>query len=100
MIVLYIYIVGFIFTGLCIRWFPSLNQAIHDNVDLENPAVGAIIAWPITLLWVSIYHGIMCMTASVNWFIGNGFVIKTQELERNKPNPIPFNPEKKIRSAQ
>ncbi len=73
-----IYIVGFIFTSLCIRLFPSLNKAIHKNAAMKNPAVAAVIAWPITLLWALIYHTNMCGIASINWITGNGFVIRTQ----------------------
>ncbi len=78
--ILIAYIVGFIGTALCIRIFPSLNESIHKRVNVENPAVAAVMAWPITLLWVLIYHTNMCRIASINWISGNGFVIKTKDI--------------------
>lgn len=79
-----IYIIGFIFTSLCIRLFPSLNKSIHKQIDVENPAVAAVTAWPITLLWVLIYHTNMCRIAGINWLTGNGFVIQTQRVKYHK----------------
>lgn len=79
------YIIGFIVTALCIRAFPRLNKAIHKHVDVKNPAVVAVIAWPVTLLWVLAYHATMCSIASINWISGNGFVIKTQNASKHTP---------------
>ncbi|KKN13315.1 hypothetical protein LCGC14_1007480 [marine sediment metagenome] len=79
--ILIIYIIGFIGTALCIRLFPSLNKSIHKHVDVKNPAVAAVIVWPMTILWVLIYHTSMCSLASINWITGNGFVIKTKEVQ-------------------
>ncbi len=77
--ILITYIIGFIGTALCIRLFPSLNKSIHEHVNVKNPAVAAVTVWPITLLWVLIYHTNMCRIASINWITGNGFVVQTQE---------------------
>ena len=78
-----IYFVGLPIMPILIRVIPGLNDYLHENVNVANPAVFVTITWPVSIVFLILYQVCRLVIATINWISGNGFITKSNKHHSN-----------------
>jgi hypothetical protein len=81
MVYIYIYLIVAIIMVVCIRFISSFKRNVDENISGPNPAVVAVVLWPLALIALGGVNGYELTTRSINWAVGNGFVLKDKKEE-------------------